>query len=78
MLGWSPDTFWKATFYEVSCAYIGYCQANGVGRWGTNAAGWTPEMMDEHRSAVKDLMEKYPDGTRKELKRLKAEKGNQP
>lgn len=22
-LGWSPDRFWGATFWEISCAYVG-------------------------------------------------------
>lgn len=30
MLKWSPETFWRATFYELSCAFIGHMESVGA------------------------------------------------
>jgi hypothetical protein len=52
-LGWKPDDFWNATFYEMSCAYAGYCKENGVGM----DAPWT----DEDQANFEDMKRRFPD-----------------
>lgn len=47
-LGWTPDKFWKSTFYELTAALSV--------RFGDEAAdGMSPDRLDE-------LMSMYPDG----------------
>jgi len=29
-LHWPPEVFWKSTFYEVSCAFIGHMREKGA------------------------------------------------
>lgn len=66
VLHWSPDTFWNATFYEVSCAYTGHCEVNRVEGFGRSL---TEEEAAELQEVVEDLRERFPDG-----KMSKAEK----
>lgn len=75
VLHWAPETFWNATFYELSCAYIGHCKANGLGFFAANAAGMTRDMIDQLKADTDRLKKENPDVPRKELKRLK---GAQP
>lgn len=62
VLHWDPDRFWRATFFELSCAYIGHCRSNGVGKWARRPDGWTRAEIDEHREQIDALRDKYPDG----------------
>ena len=64
-MGWSPDVFWSSTFYELSCAYIGHCRANGEGRWAKDANGWSQESLEEHREIIAELKNEFPDGKRR-------------
>lgn len=52
---WSPQEFWSATFYELSCAYIGYCRANGVGKWARRPDGWTRAELEVHSENVERM-----------------------
>lgn len=62
MLGWTPGTFWGATFYELSCAYVGYCRANGQGRWKVRDGGLSDVEADELMAFTAEMKAKYPDG----------------
>jgi hypothetical protein len=55
VLQWTPSQFWDATFYEVSCAYIGYARANGVGPWAVGPHGWSEVQAIEHLEDVEAL-----------------------
>lgn len=64
MLGWTQDQFWNGTFYELSCAYVGYCKREGVGRFKVHEDGWSGASIDAHIAAVEELKKQYPDGPR--------------
>lgn len=73
VLGWTPDTFWNSTPFETSCAYIGYCKANGAGRWAVHKDGWSDADLEVHIAEVDELKRRFPDGpldreTRRKLK----------
>lgn len=73
MLCWSPDDFWSATPYEISCAYVGYCRANGSGQWAVDPdSGWSDRGMKDFRAAIEEMKEQFPDGGKPKLS--KAEK----
>lgn len=59
-MGWSPATFWNATPFEYSCAYIGYCKANGCGRWEVKN-GWSEAMIEDHIAAVAEFRQIIPE-----------------
>lgn len=60
-LNWEPDAFWESTFYELSCAYIGWCQANGTGRWAVRENGWSQVGIEEHRRQIDELKKRFGD-----------------
>lgn len=60
-LNWSPDEFWNSTFYELSCAYIGYCRVNGVGRFAVDESGWSDASVDLFRKEVEEMKRRFPD-----------------
>lgn len=60
--GWTPDQFWKSTFYEVSSAYIGHCRYNGEGIFKRDKNGWTIDDIAEHKANIAKLREEFPDG----------------
>lgn len=53
-LKWSPDQFWAATFYEVSCAYIGYLLEQGALKTGSE---WTQADVD----SIEAMKKRFPD-----------------
>lgn len=58
-MGWKPHTFWNATFYEISCAYVGHCRYHRIGPWAEGE--WTPRDVDEFKAEVEALKERFPD-----------------
>lgn len=65
---WTPDEFWKATPYEFSCAYVGYCQHNGMAPF--DGSG---DELEAFRDGVQRLKAKHPDRvlSKAEAKKLK-------
>lgn len=61
-LAWTPKTFWDATFYEISCAYVGHCEANGIPPYGSNGKSLTDTELEVFRENVERMKERYPDG----------------
>lgn len=61
VLKWSPDRFWKATFYEISCAYVGHSRAEGTGYFAKRPDGWTAEGIDKFREKTAKMRERFPD-----------------
>jgi hypothetical protein len=59
VLHWTPDAFWNSTFYEISCAYIGHCRANGLGYWETKSDGWSDLMIEEHKLEEANLIARF-------------------
>ena len=57
VLHWPPDQFWRATFYELSCAYIGHCRANGMGKWARREDGWTRAEIEEQSERDRRMRE---------------------
>lgn len=41
LLHWTPETFWNATFHEITTAYIGHCRVNGIGPFSKDKVGMT-------------------------------------
>ncbi len=57
--GLAEPVFWQSTPYGLSCAYIGHCKANGIGRWERKSDGWTDVEIDEHRAEVERLQAEF-------------------
>lgn len=75
-LKWTSDKFWHTTFYELSCAYIGWCVENGSGPYRVGDNGWSDSMIEEHKRETERLKKLFPDGNDRKPKRTKAEKRN--
>lgn len=51
-LHWAPRDFWEATYYEISCAYVGHLRGTGALKdW------WGQDDID----AIEDLKRRFPD-----------------
>jgi len=53
-LHWTPDTFWKSTFLELSCAYVGHYREKGTG---FKPAIWTAD----DTLALEEMKRRFPD-----------------
>lgn len=61
MVGWSPETFWKSTPYESSCAYIGNCRAQGAGYFAKSPSGWSQSDVDDFKGDIEEAKRRFPD-----------------
>lgn len=60
-IGWTPEVFWKATPYETSCAYIGWCRTNGAGYFGRGPGGWSQADLDSFKAEIEEAKKRFPD-----------------
>lgn len=63
-LRWPPDAFWRSTPYELSCAYIRYCQENQQGRWAVHPDGWSDVMIEEFKVSSAELVAAHSEPTK--------------
>ncbi len=75
VLHWTEEEFWSSTYYAFSCAWVGHCKANGIGKWSTPSgeigAPWTKEQKRKVQENTVDLMQQFPDviGKKKKVKK---------
>lgn len=76
VLRWTPETFWNSTFYEFSCAYVGYCMAEGIGPYRSQPGFDSAVEVDRFLEEIEQMKALYPDRrmSKDELKRYKAGK----
>lgn len=61
---WTPETFWKSTFFEYSHALVGWAKSNGRGPWAPRADGkapWTYEEAEKVSEAWEEKKQRNPD-----------------
>jgi hypothetical protein len=58
VIGWTPDAFWNSTFLEITSAYVGYCQREGIGPWKPKAP-MTEQEADELREDYEAVKEEF-------------------
>lgn len=82
VLGWTPDTFWSATYREFSNAWAGKARMEGWGpfRRPTGQIGepWTEAQVANVRQAMEDHKRMWPDGKLPKAVRLATAGTRQP
>jgi hypothetical protein len=54
VLHWSPEDFWKSTFYEVSCGYIGHLRDKG-------SLDDKYQWSEDDVLAIEEMKQRFPD-----------------
>lgn len=66
VLRWSEEQFWASTHFGLTCAYVGYCRREGLGRWERDPAGFNFENAEQITRHLKKHKKKNGESSKME------------
>ena len=61
-LGWPPESFWQASYAELTAAYVGHCKAKGLGPYAQAPGRFSGAEVRRLTAEMAVLKGRFPDG----------------